>query len=372
MVIVHLISGLQLGGAELSLLRLIRGQRGRTTNRVIALRRGGPMRARLEEAGASVDEIEGDGLRESWRNWRAALREVRAHKPDIVHGWMYAGQVAAVAMRRWACPEAALIWNVRASLTGLATFPRRTRWSIELSRMLSGRADALVFNSHVGMSEHVAHGFDGRRGLVIANGYDTAQWRRDPAARARLRERLGIAEATIVVANVARFDPMKDHATLLRAVAALKDLNVHFLLVGPGVSADNPFFADHVRDLGLDGRVSLLGERRDVVDLLSASDLFCLSSYTEGLPNAVAEAMACALPCVSTDVGDVAQLVGDTGRVVPPRDPAALAAALRALIEAGNDERASLGEGARRRIVEQFDLTRMVADYDSLYARFAG
>jgi glycosyltransferase involved in cell wall biosynthesis len=368
--VVHVISGLRLGGAELSLLRLVRAQSG-IRNHVIALRRGGPLRSQLEQAGATVVEIEGENNRASWRNWRAAVRDVRRRQPHIVHGWMYAGNVAAVALRRLAWPRARLVWNVRASLTGLETFGRRTRWSITVSRLLSRFADATVFNSHTGMTEHVAHGFDGRRGVVIANGYDTSRLRPNPDARERLRAELGIGPQTVLVANVARFDPMKDHATLLRAVAALPACDARFMLIGPDVTVANPFFEAQLRELRLHARVMLLGERRDIVDLLSASDLFCLSSYTEGLPNAVAEAMACGVPCVATDVGDVAQLVGDTGIVVPPRDPDALARALLAMIEAPREQRAAQGARARQRIIEEFELTRMISQYDSLYSRLA-
>jgi glycosyltransferase involved in cell wall biosynthesis len=367
--IVHIITGLALGGAETSLLRLLRAQRGRFRNVVVALRSGGPMRRPMEEAGAPVIEIEADGAWATWRNLRAAAREIRALRPTLIQGWMYAGNAAATLLRAWCAPRARLVWNVRASLAGFETFPRNTRWSIHLARLLSRRPDEIVFNSHAGMREHIADGFRPRESMVITNGIERLP--ADAGARERIRGALGVSANTVVIANVARFDPMKDHDTLLRAAAALRDCDAHLLLAGPGVTATNDFFARRVAERGLAGRVSLLGERRDVGDLLSAADAFCLSSYTEGMPNAVAEAMAAGLPCIVTDVGDSAHLAGDTGLVVPPRDPAALAGALRSLIGMSPEARAALGERARERIAAEFGMERMIARYDELYTRLA-
>jgi glycosyltransferase involved in cell wall biosynthesis len=284
---------------------------------------------------------------------------------------MYAGNLGAWLLRALAPGRPALIWNVRASLDGLESFPANTRRSIQLSRRLSRFPEMLVFNSHAGRRQHLAYGFAADHTRVITNGVDPARLQPAAGARERIRAELGLRAATTVICHVARFDPMKDHVTLLRAAARMRRADIHFVLAGPGVTPDCGPLRDEIAKSGLTDNISLLGSRGDVPDILSASDVFCLSSYTEGLPNAVVEAMGCGLPCVVTDVGDAAWLVGDTGLVVPPRDPEALAQALSAIVEEPLARRAERGSRARARITEEFSMRHMVNSYESLYRELA-
>jgi len=371
MKVVHVISGLALGGAEMSLLRLLRAQQGEFQNAVISLRSGGPMRERLEAAGIQVFESGADGAAGTLANAWKILGRARAMRPDIVHGWMYAGNLGALALRALLPGRARLIWNVRASLDGLASFPANTRRTIQLGRTFSRSPEMLVFNSHAGMRQHLDYGFSARRARVITNGIDTGRVDANPGARERIRAELGIRPSTTLICNVARLDPMKDHLTLLRAAAQLRDRDAHLVLVGPGVTPECALLREELTKSPLDGRISLLGSRSDVTDILSAADVFCLSSYTEALPNAVVEAMACGLPCVVTDVGDAAWLVADTGVVVSPRDPGALARGLRAIIDEPHAQRAERGRRARERIIQDFSMRHMIDAYDSLYRELA-
>lgn len=185
-----------------------------------------------------------------------------------------------------------------------------------------------------------------------------------------MRKRLGIPETAPVIGLTNRYDLMKDHATFFRAASLLSgtDASAHFILAGRGVSEDNPALSSllgmvpHVR------HVHLLGERHDVPGLINAFDIAASSSsYGEGLPNAIGEAMATAVPCVVTDVGDSAALVGDTGIVVPKKDPQALCAAWQSLLDAGPDFRRAMGKRARKRIMEHYSLAAMIRRYESLY-----
>jgi glycosyltransferase involved in cell wall biosynthesis len=367
--IVHVIAGLNTGGAENSLVRLIdhqdRERFARTT--VIALRRGGTLGERLRSAGAEVVVVEGATGLETLRTWRATVARLKLSRPGIIHGWMYNGNTAAVLLQRQAAPLARLFWNVRASLRGIERFPLRIRASIRLNAVLSRRAETIVYNSHAGRREHEAAGFNAGSSLVIDNGIDMAKVCFSTAGRSRVRSELAIGESVVLVCNLARLDPMKDHETLLRAAGLLKDTGCRFLLVGPGISA-SASLKGIIESLGLRERVVLMDGRDDVPDVLSAADIFCLSSYTEGMPNVVAEAMACGVPAVVTDVGDAARLVGDTGLVAPARDPGALAAQLRTMIEMAPEQRRGLGEVARQRIRNEFSLERMIRAYDALYS----
>jgi glycosyltransferase involved in cell wall biosynthesis len=172
---------------------------------------------------------------------------------------------------------------------------------------------------------------------------------------------------------VARFDPLKDHRTFLRAAAMLRERwpDAHFVLVGQGVTESNEVLRETIAANGLRDRVHLLGERSDIPTLTAAFDIATCSSYGESFPNAVGEAMACAVPCVVTDVGDAKRIVGETGLVVSPRNAPALAAAWGELLELGAEGRQELGRQARDRIETNYGLDAIVRQYEALYARLA-
>lgn len=324
---------------------------------------------RIAAAGVTVMELEGDSHRDTLKRWGAAKAHLISLKPQIIHGWMYNGNTAALLLRLRSKSRARLLWNVRASLVGVERFPLRVRASIRVNAMLSGAAEVIVYNSHSGQLQHQSAGFRPKASIVIENGVNPSQLQLDPQARDRIRRELALSPSTVVLCNVARLDPMKDHDTLLEATAMLRGLDIKLMLIGPGVTRDCESLRTKIDRLGLQETVVLLGHRDDVGKFLSAADVFCLSSFTEGMPNAVAEAMACELPCVVTDVGDAGRLVGETGIIVPPRNPPALASALRAMIEAPVAQRRQLGREARERIRAGFSLDRMSRSYEELYLR---
>ena len=199
-------------------------------------------------------------------------------------------------------------------------------------------------------------GYRPRRAEVIYNGIDTDRFQPDAAMRAAVRNELGIADDAILLAHVARVDPMKDHESFLAAMARLPGLRA--VLVGAGTE-NLPAAPNTLR----------LGRRADVARLLAASDIVVSSSaFGEGFSNALAEGMACGLPAVATDVGDAGAIVGDSGLIVPARDPQALAAALRDFAQEPATVRAERGKRARARIVEHFAMAPAVARFAGLYA----
>jgi len=177
----------------------------------------------------------------------------------------------------------------------------------------------------------------------------------------------------VVFGHVARFDPMKDHAGLLRAAAALVAARpqARLVLIGQGVDGANPALARAVAEYGLAGHAHLLGPRPDVAAWTAGFDVAVSSSVSEGFPNVVGEAMACGVPCLVTDVGDSALVVGDAGRVVPPADAAALAAAAAALVDLGEDGRRRLGAAARARVAAEFGLPVVIGRYEAFYRDLA-
>lgn len=299
----------------------------------------------------------------------ALLRHMRALRPDVVQTWLYHGDlIGGVAAKLCGLP---FIWNIRNSNMDMRQYSFASRTVLAILPYLSRLPTAVVANSQAGRVAHEALGYRPKRWVLIPNGFDINRFQPDPAAATDIRRELGLAPDAFVVGMVARFDPKKDHETFLRAAAlhAEHHPQTRFVLIGPGLNAECSPLAALVHANGLQGRVLLLEERADIPRVLQAFDVATLSSaFGEGFPNFVGEAMSCAVPCVVTDVGDSAAIVGATGRVVPPADPAALAAAWAALADAGPSERKTLGEAARKRILDHYALPAIVRQFEDLYA----
>ena len=367
--IVHLVTDLDVGGAEWMLVRLSdRLSRLGCENRVICLLPPGPLKQALDEAGIAVSSL---GMRPGVPNplgLYRLTRLLRRDPPDLLQTWLYHADVLGVLAGRLArVPR--VVWNLRASEVNMRLYgltSSLTRW---MAGRLSRLPDAVVANSGAGRRAHEALGYRPRRWELIPNGVDTDMFRPDEARRAAVRRELGLTADMAAIGVIARFDPVKGHELWLRAAGRLaRDRpDLRFVLAGRGVTAGSPQLARWIGDAGLDGRVVLLGERRDIAAIDAAMDLVVMPSITEGFPNAVAEAMACGVPCVVTDVGDAAEIVGDTGWLTPPGDAAGLAAACRAALAAPIDERRRRGRAARERIVRLYSLDAMTASYAALY-----
>lgn len=367
--VVHVITDLMTGGAEMALARLIGGMdQRRFRSSVVSLTGKDELGADIEAMGVPVHAL---GMRRGRTSLPALLRLarlLRELRPALLQTWLYHADLAGT-IAAWLAGVSPVVWNLRCSDMDLAHYSPVTRWTVRALALGSRMPAAVVVNSDAGRTLHQRAGYKPRRWEVIANGFDLERFRPDREARRRLTRDLGIDEDAVLVANVARVDPMKDHAGLLEAAArvAAERREAHFLLIGAGTAA----LAPAVSARGLHGRVHLLGPRRDVERILPGVDMLCLSSLSEGFPNALGEAMACGVPCVTTDAGDCRQIVGDTGLVVPRRDPAALAGAVLALIDRGRQARAEMGLAARARIAASYSSSATVDKYQQLYGELS-
>jgi glycosyltransferase involved in cell wall biosynthesis len=354
MKVCHVITGLDVGGAELALCGLLETLR-EPENSVVVLRGKSVLSGRV--AGLArlrhLDMRPGRATPGDVLRLRRALCD-RNDKPDVVHAWMYhANLLASLALAGLRTP---LIWGIHHSLSDLASEKRRTRAVIRANAWLSGSPACIRYVSAVAAVQHRRFGFAGARAVVIPNGYDTERLKPDPAARARVRRELDIAPDALVIGMVARVHPTKDHGNFLAAAARFRTNHpgVVFVLVGEGVDADNPALLDAIGRHGLRRCVRLCGRREDIAALDAAFDIATLASRGEAFPNALPEAMACGTPCVSTDVGDAAMIIGNTGVVVRPRDAAALCSGWAKLAALTASERQALGSRARHRVIAHF------------------
>lgn len=369
--VVHIITGLSTGGAEQALFNLLDGGLAECfCNHVISLSSEGKIGSQTRNLGVPVSALGMRSGRPSLSGLRKLRRVIREIRPDLIQGWMYHGNLAATLARTLAPAHPALAWNVRHSLYDLAHEKPMTRQVIRANRIFSFSSEVLLYNSQLSRKQHEAFGFFSMNGRVVPNGINVQRFCFSSDARKRVRSELGISAEVQVVGHVARLHPMKGHPAFLRAAAglALRYPELHFLLSGRDVSLkDNALgqlIPAQVRE-----RFHLLGERSDVPDLMCAMDIFCQSSWSEAFPNVLGEAMASGVPCVATDVGDSAAIIGDTGVVVPPRDESALVDGIEGLLMMSSDERRVLGANARARIEANYTLGMIVEQYTALYEK---
>ena len=369
--IAHLITGLDIGGAEVMLHKLLSAMdRDLFEPLVVSLVRPGRMAERIRSLGIEVQTL---GMRRGVPNVGALVQLVqllRRFRPDLVQTWMYhADLLGTLAVPLANRPK--LVWNIRQSDLDPQLSPPRTRLAARAGAVLSRIApDRIVCCSERARTVHLRLGY--RRDILtlIPNGFDLARFRPNPEARARLRSELEIGMDTPVLGLVARFDPQKDLGTFLRAGALVRAQrpDCRFLLCGLGMDDSNTELMAWLGQLGLLNAVHLLGQRSDTPRVFASLDLLVSSSaYGEGFPNVIGEAMACGCPCAVTDVGDSAQIVADTGLAVPPREPRALAAAMEQLLAEGPAALARRGAAARARVKANYSLPRIATRYAELY-----
>jgi glycosyltransferase involved in cell wall biosynthesis len=355
-----LLPSLDAGGTERQAVLLANGLAARGWDAGLVLcRRQGPLLAEVAPQVRTFDLAKTGRADVAGFLWRLA-RLLRAEQPHVLYSFLGTPNLAA-ALLRPLLPGVRLAWGLRAGPGDVEGRGLLARVCQGAETLLAGMPDAIVANSEAGRAAALARGFPAHRLAVVPNGVDTARFRPDRAAGAALRAQWG-GEGGRLVGLVARLDPAKDHATFLRAAALLarEDERARFVCVGDGPLAGPLRIL--ARDLGLEARLAWAGERRDMPAVYNALEVCCLSSRSEGFPNALAEAMACGLPCVGTDAGDVREILGETGLVTPGQDPAALALALGRMLQ----EPGGRGRAARARVLERYSLERLLDRAEAL------
>ncbi len=363
-----IITDLATGGAETMLFKLLAEMdRERYTAAVISLKGSGTPGERIRSLGIPVDSLNLESARGCGGATLKLKRLVTSFEPHFIQGWMYHGNLAAEFARLAMHRRMPVVWNIRHSLQAPEADKRSTKTLVRLLARFSSRAERIVYNSHASARQHERIGYDARRTAVIPNGFDCDAFRPRPECRSALRASLGLGEGALLIGLIARVHPIKDHENFLSAARrlVLEGSSAHFLLIGKDTGSRA--MTARIQDLGLTGRVHTLGERSDIPELTAGLDVATCCSRSEAFPNVLGEAMACAVPCVATDVGDCRLLVGRTGSIVPCGDPAGLSKSWQELLDLDSARRRELGEAARRRILTEFSLGQTVARYERLY-----
>jgi len=352
----------EFGGAERQLVDLVCGLQSRGHQvTLVTFYPGGGMLADAARTGVRIISLDKTGRWDLPGFLFRLLRVLRRERPDVVHG--YLGLANSLLAVTWPIHRAKVVWGIRASDIDLSRYHWVARVDAWLERRLSRLPDLIIANSHAGKRHAAGLGYPTAKMIVIPNGVDLTRFQRDEILRQRVRAEWGVRPEELLIGRIGRIDPQKDQPTFLEAAArvAAARPDIRFVLVGNDQFGAPDEITPLVERRGLGDRLIWAGHRSDMAAVHSAFDL-CVSSsaFGEGTPNVLVEAMACGTPCVTTDVGDSAQAVGNLGIIVPRRDPAALADGILAALD-GSVDRAAL----RAHVADQFSIEHLVASTES-------
>jgi glycosyltransferase involved in cell wall biosynthesis len=373
--IVHIISGLSSGGAEMMLYKLLtKCDRSLFQPMVISLTDNGTFGKKIQDLDIPVEVM---GMRRGIPNPLAVFklsRMLQKMQPQVIQTWMYHADLLGSLAAKIA-GNIPTVWGIHNTTLSSKHSKKTTILTSRLCGILSQFLPSrIICVSEVGRDVHIALGYSPDKFIIIPNGFNLDEFNSDSEARLSFRKELGILEESLLIGLIARFDPQKDHRNFINAAALLqgKVPNAHFLLCGHGVDMQNEELVKWIQPLNYSQNFHLLGLRADIPRVMNALDILTSSSsYGEAFPLVVGEAMACGIPCAVTDVGDSALLVGDTGKVVTARDPQSLANAWSELISMGAERRRELGQKARKRICDNFSLDVVIRQYETLYEQLA-
>lgn len=373
MKVLHVITGLRDGGAEGVLSRICASDQ-RNVHTVVSLSEPGKYGPRLRAVGIEVHSLSITG----WFNGPVGLFKlyslIKLTNPDVVQTWMYHGDLIGGFAAKIAGIKR-VFWNVRHTNFHAESSKPSTLRIVAYCRMLSAWIPyKIVYCGFGAKFVHEALGYEKQKSTVILNGCDITRFKSSEKMRKSFRVKCGLSSSELVVGMVGRYDPQKDHEGLFSALKALKSMNFDFkvLLAGHGIDINNKNLKFKISDYGLEEDIKLLGSVSDIPALMNALDVHVLSSsFGEGFPNVLIEAMACGTPCVATDVGDAKDIIGETGWVAPPSDPIALAASIRIAMEecqSNFDTWHRRKDDCRSRVVQNFSMEMMIGEYQKLWS----
>ena len=374
MKVLFVITNLSVGGAENMLFKILLSlDRNNISPVVVSLVGVGDIGSRIQLLGVPVIALGMTRGLPSPLGFLRLVKLMRQLRPRIVHTWMYHSDfIGGVAARLVGIKR--VIWCIRHADLSRDKNKRSTLMVVKACAMLSRWVPARIIScSHRARDTHILVGYDANKMHVIPNGFDLSSFVPNPQTRIAVRRELGVPLDVPVVGLVARFDRQKNHSGFIAAAALVRAQlpDAQFVFAGTGVDSDNKELVNAISAARLDANVHLLGRRDDVPRLMASLDVLASSSDGEGFPNVLGEAMACGVPCVVTDVGDSAEIVGDTGRVVEPGDMVGLANGLIELLRMPKAQRDELGERARARISSNYEIGAVTRMYESFYEEVA-
>ena len=369
MKITHIIIGLNVGGAELMLKRLVlRSQsKGTFQHEVISLMDLGAIGKDLQEQGITVHTLNMSSILSSPVVSLRLYKLLKKIQPDVVQTWMYHSDLIGGLVAK-SLGIKSIIWGIRTTDVSQGA----SKLTVHLSKLCAKLSyyipTTIICAAHVSKDYHVGIGYDESKMKVIPNGFDLDSFIAMPGQRKILRDECGFTDKEMIVGSVGRFNQVKNQKLFVEAAAliVLENPEVRFLMIGRDNTWENMKLVSWIEQHNLRDRFVLLGERSDVPLCLAAMDVFCLHSKTEGFPNVLGEAMAMGLPCVTTDVGDAKLLLGSTGVVVSV-SALSVCQAVSHLLNLDKQDLIDMGACARQRLEDNYSLSKIILQYNDVY-----
>jgi glycosyltransferase involved in cell wall biosynthesis len=373
--VLHIITGLETGGAEMMLYKLLAANNNSSQKfEVLSLMELGRIGRQIELLNVPLYTLSLNRQRPfSFRACLKCIHLVNKIRPDVIQGWMYHGNIVSTFVSfvlRLRFYKVKTIWNIRHSLYEINREKFLTRLLIRVSKYFSIFPNVIIYNSIVSSKQHEKLGFFSKNNNVIPNGFDIKLFHPSKSTYAEFRNQLKVSADTLLIGNFARYHPMKDHRTLFLAVREVVKLNknICFVLAGSNITIDNIELINLIEDLKISQNVKLLGECSNMHEIFPALDLLVTSSaWGEGFPNVIGEALACGVPCVVTDVGDSALVVDRFGKVVNHGDYKSLSNEIINMLQLLPNEIEILGKEARKFIRSKYSIDTILDLYIKIY-----
>lgn len=369
--IIHVLIGLDVGGAETMLKRLVLGSLddAEFEHIVISLTDVGIIGEEIVRHGGSVYALGLKSFIDLPRAFFSLSKLFKKLNPDVVHAWMYhAAILSGVVGKILSVPV--IVWGIRNCEIPQKGFSVSV-FLVKLCSFFSGTIpNCIAYCADSARVHHESFGYSASNSVVINNGYSLDLLKSDDQVRKSIRSRYNFKDSDIVIGIVGRYCLLKDYKTFICAASQILAHveNVKILMVGRGIDQFNAEIGELLEMTGQKNRYVLAGEQRNAVEYYSAMDIFCLSSISEGFPNVVCEAMAMELPCVVTDVGDCRRIVESTGIVVPPASIEDLTIGLMKFVSMDVNARKEIGKRSRHLIESRYSLAVILDQYRLLYS----
>ena len=365
----HIITGLDVGGAETVLKRLIEFDiANRDDIVVVSLTSLGVIGEILRGQGVTVQALNMSSSPLGFFTALWQLRKlIRHYQPQIVQTWMYHSDLLG-GLAAYLAGQRNIVWNIR-----IAEVPNNNKLTIAIMRVSALLSHWLpkkiVCVAEAAKQAHIGYGYDATRMVVIPNGLNFSDFTSSITQITALNQYCRFTESDTVIGWVGRYHPDKGQENFVKAaeIVVASYPKAKFLLVGRDCDASNEQLMAWLTERNLQQYFVLLGERSDIPVCLAIMDIFCMPSSNEGFPNVLAEAMAMGLPCVSTDVGDAAMILDDTGVIVPKENTEALASALLQVIALPDKQRDQMGQRAKERVMREFSIEKAQAYFSAVY-----
>jgi glycosyltransferase involved in cell wall biosynthesis len=370
--ILHIITGLGDGGAEGTLYKICK-HNNINEHIVISLRGPEKYYFLLKKLGIQIHCLNINKFT-IFIKFFSLLKLIKFFKPDIVQTWLiHSDFIGGIAAKLSGFKS--IIWNIRYTDFHFGKSKLTSIIILKILRYLSFFIPiSIILNSKRARKLYKIKGYDKKKFIFIPNGFEPSIFKHDKLQRKRFRDKLRIKKNTILIGNIARYHPKKDHANLIQALNLLKLKKYNFLciLVGHKITKHNLKLNSLIKKFELSDKVKLLGQRKNITEILNGIDIYVQSSsYGEGFPNVVAEAMSCGTPCIATDVGDSSSIVGKTGQVISPSDSIMLCKAIeKAINQIATKQWNKKKKDCKLRIKNHFNIKKMILDYNNLWSKF--